>query len=324
MSDDKVAVTVESVVMTEDAGAVTYFVTLQDAAERQMRVYIGKSEALSLSFGMQGHAPDRPQTYEAFLACLTAAGSVVEEVCISDLQAETYYANVRLRVGTHSREVDLRPSDALNIAVRTHCPLFTAEKVFGASLAPAPSADTATVTLPAATWTVTLPAGTETLSEAEVSEELTRLFTEDQADRKTNPIDWESVGPRDRARLARVKQLYHGQKLRSGTDYFHAALILQHSGEANDHLLAHEFCVVAVGNGVEEAKWLAAASEDRFLQNIGRLQRFGTQYQVDGPTGLWSLQEVSPDVEDSLRSALNVPSLLSARVYAEEINEKLT
>jgi len=287
MPDEKLAVTLEGVSMMEQIGAATYFVTLQDDAQRQMRIYIGKSEALALSVGLQGHAPDRPQTYDAFLACLTAAGSVVEEVCIHDLKTETYYANVRLRVGTHSRDVDMRPSDALNLAVRTHCPLLVGAAVFEASLAPVPPAE---LVQPAEIVMATLPADIEPLSEAEVSDELARLFTEDQADRMADPIDKETIVPRDRVRLARVKQLYQGQKLQTGPDYFHAAMVLQHAHDTDDYLLAHEFCVVAISKGVERAKWLAAASEDRFLVNSGRLQRFGTQYQVDSATGRWSLQ----------------------------------
>lgn len=319
MPDEKLAVTLESVSMMEQIGAATYFVTLRDAADRQMRIYIGKSEALALSVGLQGHAPDRPQTYDTFLACLTAADSIVEEVCIHDLKTETYYANIRLRVGTHSRDVDMRPSDALNLAVRTHCLLLVGAAVFEASLAPVPPAE---LVQPAKIVMATLPADIEPLSEAEVSDELARLFTEDQSDRKTEPIDWEVVRPRDKARLSRVKRLYRGLKLRSGLDYFHAAMVLQHAHDTDDYLLAHEFCVVAISKGVEQAKWLVAASEDRFLVNSGRLQRFGTQYQIDVSTGRWSLQEVGPGVEDSLRSALNVPSVLAAQTHAEDMNEK--
>lgn len=303
----KIAVSVESVMMTEEAGAITYFVTLQDDAGRRMRVYVGKCEALALSLGMQGHAPDRPQTYEAMLACIAAAGSVVEEVCISDLRNETFYATAALRVGSQRREVDLRPSDALNLAVRTRCLLFVGAAVFEASLAPVQSAEA-----PAEAATkiavVMPPADVAALSAAEVSDELARLFTEDQFDRRTEAIDWEEVAPRDTARLARVKQLYHGGKLAAGLDYYHAALVLQHSPHTDDTLLAHEFCVVAVSQGVEAAKWLAAASEDRFLHRIGRPQRFGTQFHV----------EVSPEVEDSLRVALNLPTLLEAQARWNE------
>ena len=318
MPDEKLAVTLESVSMMEQLGATTYFVTLRDAADRQMRIYIGKSEAVALSVGLQGHAPDRPQTYEAFLACLTAAGSVVEEVCIHDLLAEIYYANIRLRVGTHSRDVDLRPSDALNLAARTCCPLFVGAAVFKASLTPEQSVEKAEA---ARTITVTPSADVATLSEAEVSDELAQMFTEDQSDRKTGPVGLGTIRALDAARLARVTQLYHGQKLQSGRDYYHAAMVLQHGMEADNFLLAHDFCVVAISKGIEEAKWLAAASEDRYLINTGRLQRFGTQYQIDNPSGRWSLQEVSPEVGYSLRSALNVPSLASAQAYAEEMNK---
>ena len=308
MPDEKIAVTVKSVMLTEEAGMETYFVTLQDAAQRQMRVYIGKSEALALSLGLQGYAPERPQTYEAFLACLAAAGSVVEEICLSDLRSETFYATAALRVGKHSREVDLRPSDALNLAVRTHCPLFVGAAVFAASLAPEPAAAMPAKPLISVTAP---PAEIGTLSAAEVSAELAQMFTEDQSDRRTKA--WETIGPRDAARLARVKQLYHGQKLAVGLDYYHAAMVLQHSPDTEDTLLAHEFCIVAVSQGIEQAKWLAAASEDRFLNRIGRLQRFGTQHGT----------ETGPDVEDSLRVALNVPTLLEAQARAAEVSVKL-
>ncbi len=314
MSEEILPVTIAGGTMAEEAGTVTHFVTLQDTAEREMRVYIGKSEALALSLGLQGHAPERPGTYEALLACVTAAGSVVEEVLISSLRADTYHAVAALRAGSQSRTVDMRPSDALNIAVRTHCPVFAAAEVFAASLAPELSAGVTVNTV-----TVTPPVHLSLTAE-EVSVELLRLFTEDQADRLDTSIKWEEVRPRDALRRARVKQLYHGQALQSGLDYFHAAMVLQHSGSADDHLLAHEFCIVAASQGVELAKWLAAASEDRFLQNIGRLQRFGTQYQQQAD-GSYTLGETAPEVEDSLRAALGVPSLSQAQAWADEMSK---
>src|SRR5690349_18223267 len=66
---------------------------------------------------------------------------------------------------------------------------------------------------------------------SEDNEELSRLFKEDQADRmpgEGKEIDWKLVLPRDRAREARVKELYRGNRLRTGADYFHAAMVLQH------------------------------------------------------------------------------------------------
>src|SRR5262245_50587053 len=88
--------------------------------------------------------------------------------------------------------------------------------------------------------------------------ELARLYREDQADR-TPPagkeIDWKTVGPRDKAREARVKELYRAGQLRTGLDYYHAAMVLQHAAAPDDYLLAHEFCVAALALGEKRGRW---------------------------------------------------------------------
>src|SRR5262245_21169525 len=58
--------------------------------------------------------------------------------------------------------------------------------------------------------------------------ELKRLHDEDQADRESDNIDWRVVGPRDEARLKRVKELFAANALRTANDYYHAAMVLQH------------------------------------------------------------------------------------------------
>jgi hypothetical protein len=103
-------------------------------------------------------------------------------------------------------------------------------------------------------------------------------------------------------------------------DHYHAAMILQHAHEPDDYLLAHELCIVAVGQGVEQAKWLAAASEDRYLMNIGRSQRFGTQYGAEAGGKNWHLYPVDPEFSDGMRRAFNVPPLYEAQEYAEKMN----
>lgn len=155
------------------------------------------------------------------------------------------------------------------------------------------------------------------------NEELSRLYTEDQADRmpKDGKIDWKTVGPRDAKRLARVHEMYQANQLATGADYYHTAMVLQHSHVANDFMLAHELCVVAIGKGEERAKWLAAASEDRFLMNIGRPQRFGTQYRSNGPNDPVKLYKVEDGVTDALRQAFKAPTLEKAKEREAEMNK---
>lgn len=158
---------------------------------------------------------------------------------------------------------------------------------------------------------------------------LQKLFEEDQADRMPGPgknIDWESVGQRDEAREATVKELLRSGALHSGADFYHAAMILQHAVEVDDYLLAHDLCVIAIAKGEERAKWLAAASVDRFLTGIGRQQRFGTQFSSKRSFQPPRLAPVNPDVPDQLRRELNVPTLAEAKLQeaqlAKEFNDR--
>jgi hypothetical protein len=162
------------------------------------------------------------------------------------------------------------------------------------------------------------------ISDDKDNSELARLFQEDQADRTTKddkPIDWKVVDARDKAREQRVKELYANNQLHTGADYYHVAMVLQHASAPEDYLLAHELCVVAISKGHEDAKWLAAASEDRFLMQIGRPQRFATQFRSVGNSPM-RLYETDQGVTDELRRALNVPSLSQAKEREAKMNSK--
>ena len=157
--------------------------------------------------------------------------------------------------------------------------------------------------------------------------ELARLYREDQSDREPadgKEIDWSKVAPRDKARLARTKEIYQENQLNTANDYYHAALILQHGNVPEDFLLAHEFCVVAISKGRNDkyTRWLAAASEDRFLMNIGRPQRFGTQYQAIPANAPYKLYKVDEGVTDELRRQMSTPTLAQAKQREVELNKK--
>ncbi len=154
--------------------------------------------------------------------------------------------------------------------------------------------------------------------------ELARMFQQDQDDRKPglHGIDWAVVKPRDDARLARTRELYVSGALHTGADWWHAALMLQHSSETDDYLLAHEMSVAAVVRGEENARWLVAATEDRFLMNIGRKQRFGTQYEPADQPGKYRLAPTDPGVTDELRAVLGTPSLAEAKATASQFDKK--
>jgi hypothetical protein len=166
------------------------------------------------------------------------------------------------------------------------------------------------------------------------NDELGRLYAEDQNDRRPpegEKINWSVVAGRDFDRRKRVMESYAAGALKTAKDYYHAGMILQHGNQPEDYLLCHEFCVTAVfiaagdheATWIAKAKWLAAASEDRFLLSIGRGQRFGTQFTQVTAKGksAWKLDKITAGVTDELRAAWNVPSLAEAKTREAELNK---
>ena len=125
-----------------------------------------------------------------------------------------------------------------------------------------------------------------------------------------------------RARRERVKALFTRDSLHTSNDYFHAAVILQHGAVPEDFLLAHDFCVAAIilGKNDKDTRWLAASAEDRFLMNLGRAQRFATQFRSEGD-GPVKLYPVDASVTDALRRLMGAHSLAEARAHEAELNK---
>jgi len=151
----------------------------------------------------------------------------------------------------------------------------------------------------------------QSLAQYPDNKELKTLFSEDQADRtpkESQKIDWVIVSPRDAARRKRTMEMIFAHQLHTDTDYWNAAFILQHGNTPDDYLLAHELAIIALKKGKKDAIWLVAATEDRFLQNISRPQRFGTQ--------LSRRIETDGKIDDNLRSEFNVPTVAeSEKMY---------
>lgn len=132
-----------------------------------------------------------------------------------------------------------------------------------------------------------------------VNPEILRLVIQDQWDRGNdmfgkgqvrppNNINWKEVSLHDAERHKAVRRLLAEGRLQSGSDYFFASLIFQHSDKPDDLLLAHVLAVTAVEKGKSAARWMAAATLDRYLHSIGQPQIFGTQfYRAEG--GRWTM-----------------------------------
>lgn len=98
---------------------------------RTFPLVIGIFEATSIDRRLRGIWSPRPLTHDAWLASLTAVGVKVLAVGIDSLTDHTYFASLRLLPpgSSHTVRVDIRPSDAVAVALTARVPIFIAAQV---------------------------------------------------------------------------------------------------------------------------------------------------------------------------------------------------
>ncbi len=108
-----------------------YVVILKEKeGDQWLPIFIGATEAHTISLLLQGLKYVRPLTYDLFHNLLEASTSEVEKVEITELKENTFYALVYLKTGNGTRKIDARPSDAIALALKTDAPVFVAPEVF--------------------------------------------------------------------------------------------------------------------------------------------------------------------------------------------------
>jgi bifunctional DNase/RNase len=115
-------------------------VVLKDLeTSRFLPIWIGPFEADAITIELQGVEVARPLTHDLLRSIVDKMGGEVEQVAITDLKNDTFYAEITLSLDGNRLHIDSRPSDAIALAVRTHVPVFVADEVMEqAAITPEP------------------------------------------------------------------------------------------------------------------------------------------------------------------------------------------
>ena len=120
-----------------DPSGNAYMVLLVDPdGQRGLPIWIGLYEAQAIAREMDGEKPERPLTHDLILAILQGVEARIERVVIDQLQDNTFFAKIELRLpGGGGRKIDARPSDAIAVALRAKAPVFVAAAVMREAVA---------------------------------------------------------------------------------------------------------------------------------------------------------------------------------------------
>ena len=96
---------------------------------RRLPIVIGGFEAQAIAVALERMQPSRPLTHDLLKNFMNAFNVDLHEIIISDLQEGIFYSKL-VCVNDHDTvEIDSRTSDALALAVRFGCPVFTYDHI---------------------------------------------------------------------------------------------------------------------------------------------------------------------------------------------------
>jgi hypothetical protein len=96
---------------------------------RRLPIVIGGFEAQAIAVALERMQPSRPLTHDLFANFMTTFGIELKEVIIYKLDEGIFFAKLICRHDGENIEIDSRTSDALAMAVRGNCKIYTYENI---------------------------------------------------------------------------------------------------------------------------------------------------------------------------------------------------
>lgn len=102
-------------------------VLAEQEGSRRLPIIIGGFEAQAIAIELEDMTPSRPLTHDIFKSFSDAFEISIKEVLIYNLVEGIFYAKLICEKDGKIQEIDTRTSDAVALAVRYKCPIFTYE-----------------------------------------------------------------------------------------------------------------------------------------------------------------------------------------------------
>ena len=122
-----------SAIRQSDSQNNAYVLLLNETnGKRQLPIVIGWCEARSIAIALDGaDEPDRPLTHDLLKTLGDSFDITVQKIIIHTLVEGIFHASFHCKhiVSGEEAEIDSRTSDAIAIAIRYGCPIFTYENI---------------------------------------------------------------------------------------------------------------------------------------------------------------------------------------------------
>lgn len=101
----------------------------ESSGSRRLPIVIGGFEAQAIAIELEKMTPTRPLTHDLFKSFATTFNINLKEVIIYNVVEGIFFAKLICSDGTKEFDIDARTSDAIALAVRFKCDIYTHESI---------------------------------------------------------------------------------------------------------------------------------------------------------------------------------------------------
>jgi uncharacterized protein len=125
----KVKLNVLGISYSQTQSGAYALVLTEEKGERRIPIIVGGFEAQAIAIQLEGLNPPRPLTHDLFFNFATAFKIDLLEVNIYKLEEGIFYSRLTCYDGKSTINIDSRTSDAIALALRFKCPIYTTEDI---------------------------------------------------------------------------------------------------------------------------------------------------------------------------------------------------
>lgn len=130
---DKIKLDIVGLSYSQTQSGAYALVLAEAGGKRRLPIIIGGFEAQAIAIELEKMTPSRPLTHDLFKSMATTFGIQLKEVIIYNLQEGIFFAKLVCEKDGVFSDIDARTSDAIALAVRFECPIYTFESILSSA-----------------------------------------------------------------------------------------------------------------------------------------------------------------------------------------------
>lgn len=127
--DTRIKLRVQGLTNSQVQSGAYALILAEENGLRRVPIIVGTAEAQSIAFALERITPPRPLTHDLFTKLMHATGLNLVEVFIYKFEEGVFFSELVVETPIEQIRIDSRTSDAIAIALRMECPIYTTDEI---------------------------------------------------------------------------------------------------------------------------------------------------------------------------------------------------